>query len=48
MKWPPDYHAENLRRFRMMERARGDLELQGKVLAQPIHEQSWDSLADVA
>ena len=31
--WPPDFHAENLRRFRMMERARGNLELQGKVLA---------------
>ena len=33
MQWPPDFHAENLRRFRMMERARGNLELQGKVLA---------------
>ena len=33
MQWPPDFHAENLRRFRMMERAAGNLDLQGKVLA---------------
>jgi phage terminase large subunit len=33
LQWPPDFHAENLRRFRMMERAAGNLDLQGKVLA---------------
>jgi hypothetical protein len=31
VQWPPDFHAENLRRFRMMEQAAGNPDLQGKI-----------------